>query len=627
MTMRESSRWRRWLAAALLAAPLLATAQADPPARVAYISAQEGAAQLATDGRNFAPAGINWPVTNGTRIVTDPNGRTELHSGSLAIRLTRSADLSVTELDDDTAQVALMDGSVSLRVRQLRPGERVEVDTPQLAVVATQPGEYRIDVDPRTDTTRLTVHSGAASAYGESGQVSNVGARQQVLYSGRALVVTQAGPAQRDAFDQWVAARDALEDRSASAQFVPRDLPGYQQLDAYGEWSQDATYGAVWYPQVTVADWAPYRYGRWAWVEPWGWTWIDDAPWGFAPSHYGRWAQIGPRWAWVPGRFGPRPVYAPALVAFMGDAAGGGNWGVSLGGGPGAAWFPLAPGEYWTPNYHASDRYRGRLNWGDGRYRTPNVYHFQHRPNAISVAPVDQFGGDRGRRPHFGDANRLPPGLLDGGRVVPPPPRGWAPGPQTQAPRPTPRPEVNWQGDPRRPRPDFDRGVAPLPVPTPGARVPRGDDVPRVVPPAMRPRPESGALGDRPPRQPVVPEMQRPCTPQPLESGALGDPPVRPMQPIYPPAAAPQPPREQRPAPPMPPQQRPWSPQPGSGELGSQPRPMEQRPAMPMREPRMAPMMEQRPMPQRDPRAQPPGEPRRPMRDGDERRRFVPVEH
>ena len=135
MTMCESSPWRRWLAAALLAAPLLATAQADPPARVAYISAQEGAAQLATDGRNFAPAGINWPVTNGTRIVTDPNGRTELHSGSLAIRLTRSADLSVTQLDDDTAQVALMDGSVSLRVRQLRPGERVEVDTPQLAVV------------------------------------------------------------------------------------------------------------------------------------------------------------------------------------------------------------------------------------------------------------------------------------------------------------------------------------------------------------------------------------------------------------------------------------------------------------------------------------------------------------
>ena len=26
--------------------------------------------------------------------------------------------------------------------------------------------------------------------------------------------------------------------------------------------------------------WAPYRHGYWRWIEPWGWTWIDDAPWG-----------------------------------------------------------------------------------------------------------------------------------------------------------------------------------------------------------------------------------------------------------------------------------------------------------------------------------------------------------
>jgi hypothetical protein len=51
----------------------------------------------------------------------------------------------------------------------------------------------------------------------------------------------------------------------------------------------------------------------WRWVMPWGWSWVDDAAWGFAPSHYGRWASIpetdsldpsapGPeRWGWVPG--------------------------------------------------------------------------------------------------------------------------------------------------------------------------------------------------------------------------------------------------------------------------------------------------------------------------------------
>ena len=148
----------------LLAAPLLAAAQpADPPARVATLSALEGGAQLAPDGRNFMPASLNWPVTTGTRLLVDPGTRAELQGGWTAARLAGAADLSITRLDDDTTQLALTDGSLSLRVRQLQPGERIEIDTPQLAVVATQPGEYRIDVDPAADTTRLTVHAGAAT--------------------------------------------------------------------------------------------------------------------------------------------------------------------------------------------------------------------------------------------------------------------------------------------------------------------------------------------------------------------------------------------------------------------------------------------------------------------------------
>ncbi len=41
--------------------------------------------------------------------------------------------------------------------------------------------------------------------------------------------------------------------------------------------------GTVWYPQSVPTNWAPYRDGHWAYVAPWGWTWIDDAPWGFNP--------------------------------------------------------------------------------------------------------------------------------------------------------------------------------------------------------------------------------------------------------------------------------------------------------------------------------------------------------
>ena len=66
-------------------------------------------------------------------------------------------------------------------------------------------------------------------------------------------------------------------------------------------------------------DWAPYRYGRWVWVAPWGWTWIDDAPWGFAPFHYGRWAQSRMiAGAGCRGQRHVRAVYAPALVGWIG---------------------------------------------------------------------------------------------------------------------------------------------------------------------------------------------------------------------------------------------------------------------------------------------------------------------
>jgi hypothetical protein len=52
-------------------------------------------------------------------------------------------------------------------------------------------------------------------------------------------------------------------------------------------------------------------YGRWVWVVPWGWTWVDDAPWGFAPFHYGRWVYVS-YWAWVPGPLAVRPVQKEA---------------------------------------------------------------------------------------------------------------------------------------------------------------------------------------------------------------------------------------------------------------------------------------------------------------------------
>ena len=105
-----------------------------------------------------------------------------------------------------------------------------------------------------------------------------------------------------------------IERRSTT--YVSSYMTGYEDLDTYGEWRQEPDYGPLWFPSRVAATWAPYRYGHWGYVRPWGWTWIDDAPWGYAPFHYGRWVYVRNRWAWHPGERDVRPVWAPALVAW-----------------------------------------------------------------------------------------------------------------------------------------------------------------------------------------------------------------------------------------------------------------------------------------------------------------------
>ncbi|CAM5787858.1 DUF6600 domain-containing protein [Ottowia pentelensis] len=565
-------RWRRALTATLLlAASALAWAQADPPARVAYVSALEGAVRISTDAPDdWAPASLNWPVTTGTRLQLDPGARAELDGGWLALRLQGPADLDTSALDDTHTQWALTAGTASLRVRQPPAGERVELDTPQLALVATQPGEYRLDVGPASDTTRVTVRSGSATLYGQAGQSMPVAAGQQIVLTGRDLtVLSSAAVPPRDAFGQWVAARERQRTQSPATAYVSPDMPGYAQLDAYGQWSDDATYGPVWYPAVTAADWAPYRDGRWVWVSPWGWTWVDDAPWGFAPFHYGRWTQIGPRWAWVPGPVLRRPVYAPALVQFVGAGSG---WRLSAGG-PGMAWFPLAPGERWHPPYHASERYRDRLNdWGHWRGPVPapgGSFFFQHRPGAISVAPqggFDRDGWRGGRRPRYGDGSHLPPGWMQGSRPSAPPER--PPRAPAHAERPQPlRSPVPPMGV-MLPRPPAPNGAGPhestsTPAWTPGQRppmpqagfmppMPHGQGLHESAPAAVQtpgPRPPAPALGPehRSPRaerpmRPPEPEVGRPAQHRPEWAPT---PQARPAAPAWRP---PQPALSERPA-------------------------------------------------------------------------------
>jgi hypothetical protein len=335
----------------------------DPPSRAARLSLLTGTVSFQPGGvEDWVPATPNRPLTTGDRLWTEAGSRAELLLGSAALRLSGRTDFTFINLNDQITQVQVSTGTLSVRLRRLADQESFEIDTPQVAFSLLRPGEYRIDVNEQGDATIVTVRGGQGEAVAGN-QTQTVYARQQVRASGNGdvpVIFDERDAPVADAFDNFCSDRDRREDRSESARHVSRDMPGYADLDEHGVWREDPQYGWIWAPRVE-AGWAPYHNGHWAWIAPWGWTWVDDAPWGYAPFHYGRWAFAGDAWVWVPGPPAVRPVYAPALVAWVG----GPRFGVSLaigGGGGAVGWFALGPGELWAPAYHASPRYFNQVN-------------------------------------------------------------------------------------------------------------------------------------------------------------------------------------------------------------------------------------------------------------------------
>jgi hypothetical protein len=344
--------------------PAQAQAQVvDAPTRVARLNYVQGSVSFQPAGeQDWFEADINRPLTTGDNLWADKESRGEVHIGATSIRLSSETGISFLNLDDRTVQLQLAQGAIEVHVRRLEPGSAFEIDTPNLAFTLAASGEYRMETNPDGNFTAITVREGAGQVTG-AGESYDLSAGQQYIFNGTDPLAfnAQAAP-EFDDFEDWCQAQDQRENSSASARYVSRDVDGYYDLDGNGEWQTDPDYGAIWVPSGVAVGWAPYRYGHWVWIGPWGWTWVEDEPWGFAPFHYGRWAFVRGGWGWVPGPMVVRPVYAPALVGFVG---GGGGLGVAVGFGggfSGVAWFPLGPRDVYIPGYHASPRYVQNIN-------------------------------------------------------------------------------------------------------------------------------------------------------------------------------------------------------------------------------------------------------------------------
>ena len=515
----------------LLGVPLTAQeANTDPPGRTARLSYTEGAVSFEPAGENdWSQATLNYPLTTGDRLWTDNDARAELETGNVAIRMSAQTDLTTTNLTDQLIQLGLAQGTLRVRVYDMRSENEVEIDTPSAAFTITRPGDYRVDTFPDQNVTLLTVNAGEAQITG-NGLNQTVASGQAVKLTGTTQValntVVPPGP---DSFDEWCASRDQKYLSARSRQYVNPHVPGYYDLDPYGSW-EVVEYGPIWYPAGLPVGWYPYRFGRWVWVEPWGWTWLGEEAWGFAPYHYGRWVQIGPRWGWLPGPIAVAPIYGPAFVAFIGGA--GFSVGFAVGGV--AAWFPLGPGEPFYPWYHHSDVYLRQVNVTNVRninvtnitnISNINNVHYRYQTTAATVVSANAF---RNSEPVSRNLLKVDPQQLAKAQVIPhpqvnPTSRAIAVGPSTHPSIPAQRPAIAQHASVATERPPVPanpvRTPAPAerPVPQPSvserANVatpprtppPAGNDPNRIGPPSTRPP----LVAKTPPPQQKIPYQQR----------------------------------------------------------------------------------------------------------------------
>src|SRR5688500_9095483 len=93
---------------------------ADPPDRAARLSFIEGDVSMQPAGEEaWAPAILNRPLTTGDSLWTEQGARAEIQVGPAAVRLDGDTGFSFLNVDDDTIQMRMTAGVMSVRIRTL----------------------------------------------------------------------------------------------------------------------------------------------------------------------------------------------------------------------------------------------------------------------------------------------------------------------------------------------------------------------------------------------------------------------------------------------------------------------------------------------------------------------------
>ncbi|MFN0277710.1 MAG: DUF6600 domain-containing protein [Pyrinomonadaceae bacterium] len=394
--------------------------EADPAitARVARISFLSGDAQIRrADGGDWERVILNLPIVEGDEITTDNNARVEIQfDNNQHVRLAENAHLKIVTLKDGGIALSVSLGTMIARITRFEKDAFFEIDAPKTTVAVQKVGVYRIDAGRQNDTEiRVAVQNGEARVYSDNAGFTLKNNRSaRIFIEGSNLGEWEAADSSRyqDEFDTWSLERDAtIAQRLKDAfydKYYDNDIYGADDLNGYGDWVHTASYGYVWRPYRRVtshyADWSPYRYGHWRWIPPYGWTWVNDEPWGWATYHHGRWFYDDGYWHWSPYGYHRyrRSWWSPALVVvniFNNNVC----------------WYPLPYHyTYYNYNYYYNCRRTDRGCNSGGHYQPPpiqtgGVKPIKILPSSVVAMGVDDFGTDtkRIRKPSLAVANAV----------------------------------------------------------------------------------------------------------------------------------------------------------------------------------------------------------------------------
>ena len=368
MRLLKTSFWTILLMLSCLSVGVLADDDIpEVTQRVVRVSVVQGEAQIRraaagdVDSDDWERVVSNLPLVEGDEITTSDNTRLEIQfDRNTYLRLGANSYLKIVNLRDEGVAISLPQGVLSLNLLRFNKDDGYfEIDAPSTTIAAQKAGTYRVDAgDSRSEEVAVTVTNG--------GQVRLYSANSGfTLRDGRMAKITisgeyagewdmQSAPRFADNFEEWVLERnDVVASRLQKAkygEYYDDHFYGAEDLNSNGEWIYTSDYGYIWRPYNNVTsvydNWSPYRYGQWRMLPYYGWTWVNDEPWGWATYHHGRWIYYNGYWAWTPysSRRGSRSYWRPALVVFT-------TWGNNY------CWYPLPYSYgYYDYNYYYNRR-------------------------------------------------------------------------------------------------------------------------------------------------------------------------------------------------------------------------------------------------------------------------------